>query len=148
MSLFCSWSLGLLVSANAFAGIGQPIAKIDAWDVHLKSDSMTDKKICTAVYNGNGGIQYTLRDFAIGNLVWPTGYRYRLDDKKASPMIATINAEKKVGAVVIMDPKVLKELLSAKRLRLQILANGQYDYDIDISGLSKVNAFLKSPKCN
>lgn len=148
MLRICFVALGLLVSASAFAGIGQPVAKIDAWDVHLTSDSMTDKKICTAVYNGNAGIQYTLKDFAIGSLIWPTTYRYRLDDKKASPTISTSNAERKVGAVVIMDPKILKELLSSKRLRLQILANGQYDYDIDISGLPKVYAFLKSSKCN
>ncbi|WP_137279218.1 hypothetical protein [Pseudomonas rhizoryzae] len=143
-------ALGLLISASAFAGIGQNIDTIDGWSVHLSSDSMTDKKTCTAVYIKNRGVQYTFDSFAIGDLSWPTSYRYRFDDGKASPTIDTTDVERKIGAVVIMDPKFLEQLLTSKRVRIQVLANGnrQLDYDVDVSQLPSVNEFLKSPRCN
>lgn len=137
----------LAVNANA-AGLGEKIDKVGGWDIYLSTDSMTDKKKCLAVYAEDRKAQYQPDGFAIGNISWPTSYRYRLDDKPASPTKLTEDAEKKVGAVVFLNEKFISELRQSKRLRMQISGNKDYEIDINTSDLPEVDKYLRSSRCN
>lgn len=135
-------------ASSAYADLGEKIASFENWDIYRSQDSMTDKTECVAAYKANRRIQFTATSFAIGGLVWPEAYRYRIDSKKPSELFFNDDIGKKMGAIVIDRRQYYQEILGSDRFRMQVNTSSKtVDFDVNTSDLIPVQKRLLANDC-
>lgn len=139
--------VAVVLAAPAYAAFGEKVSSIDGWTVYKSKDSMTDKVSCIATFGEGNKVQFTGDSFAIGGIVWPEAYEYRVDDQKVRPLEITSRSERQVGAVVITEKSKVSEIVQSKRVRFRVTAHKMADFDINTSGLPKVKQYLESNSC-
>lgn len=138
----------LLVSQLALADDEKKVATFGKWDVYYSKDIMTDKPSCVARYKGKENAQLTVSSFAVGSLIYPDGYEYRLDDEPSSAMQINGNTGKRIGAIIIDKKSIVDKLISSKRLRIQIVGGKLYQFDISLSGASSAHEKMVELGCD
>lgn len=137
----------LMASFAAFGGLGDKKAVIEGWEIYRQVDIMTDEVSCIATYKGKSKIQLDDGALAVGGVVYPEGYQYRIDDQPQSSMQLTSSSEKQVGAVII-EGDLFKEVLKSKRFRIQVIGTALTTFDLDMSAAPAVIAKFKELGCS
>src|SRR5262249_40851761 len=126
------------------------IAQSKNWSVRRETDPMTDKPSCTGLYKDRFDIQLSSKALNIdmrkkGGI---KGIKLRYDDEPAQQLRLASDAEKEVSVVDITGPE-FRKLLSAKRLRVQILTflSSVQEEDINLDGLVEMYNIVMSAQC-
>jgi hypothetical protein len=117
-----------------------------SWQVIRKIDPMTDKKNCTAIYQGNWKIQGTAKGMYV-SLKGRGGvkaYELRIDDKPSDKMRLANDIEKSISAADLSHS--FDRIYNSTRVRLQVLTilGGIVLEDIDTSGFKDAIDFIAS----
>lgn len=109
-----------------------------AWAVDETVDGMTDKKSCTALYNGAWTVQASINKFFISmrGRGGVKGYRLRFDDDQALEMRLATEAERKLSAVILSGGD-FDRVYNGKRLRVSVFTvlSDVIVEDVDLTGL-------------
>ena len=119
---------------------GKEVFKSGNWTVLRDQDPMSDKVVCTGIYQGDFKFQLTEHDFYVRILGGVQSVRLRFDDEPAQALRLASEMEKKINAVDIKGAD-FERVLTAKRLRMQVgtLIRGLNEIDLDLIGLREAH---------
>lgn len=131
------------------AGFGEPIAKSGNWSLHRSLHAVTDEPSCVAIYKDRFEIQLDENDLFISvrERGGVSSVVFRFDDRPAKEPRPASESESRMRSVNLHGSE-FEELLSSKRLRLQIRTpdGDVIEEDLDLDGVKEVQReFLRSP---
>lgn len=134
-----------VLAAPASSSPGSVAFKSGAWSVERKLDPMTDKTVCTAYLTTDPEVQGNPRNFFVSfrERGGVESYNLRIGDAPPKGKRTATKMEQKVGAVILGS--LVKEVYSAKRLRLQVktLLGGLLTEDIDLTGFRESVDYIR-----
>jgi hypothetical protein len=132
------------------ADFGEPIARSGNWSVHRSLHAITDEPSCVAIYKDRFEIQLDENDLFISlrERGGVSSVVLRFDDRPAKEARPASEAERRMRTVNLHGPE-FEELLSSKRLRLQIRTpdGTVIEEDLDLDGAKKVQRELRRSPC-
>jgi hypothetical protein len=134
----------------ASANFGEPIARSGNWTVRRTLHTITDEPSCVAIYKDRFEIQLDENDLFVSlrGRGGVSSIVLRFDDKPAEELRPASETEKKIGAVNLRG-REFEELMSSKRLRMQIrtTADITIEEDLDLNGAKEVQGELMGSQC-
>ena len=134
----------------ASANFGEPIAKSGNWTVRRTLHTITEEPSCVAIYEDRFEIQLDEDDLFISlrGRGGVSSVVLRFDDKPAEQLRPASETEKNVRAVNLRG-REFEELMSSKRLRMQIrtTADATIEEDLDLNGVREVHAEFMGSQC-
>jgi len=125
------------------------ISKSGHWSVRKEKDFMTDETSCVALYKDRFDIQLNLGRFFLdmSGKGGVKGFEYRIDEQ--NPQIGIPDKLHKETGIVELDGSNFQQLLSAKRIRIQVLTvlGDIVEEDIDLTGLAEIYPTLTGSMC-
>jgi len=134
----------------ASANFGEPIASSGNWTVRRTLHAITDEPSCVAIYKDRFEIQLDENDLFVSlrGRGGVSSVVLRFDDQPAKELRPASETEKIVGAVNLCG-REFEELMSSKRLRMQIrtTADATIEEDLDLRGVKKVHGEFTGSQC-
>jgi len=112
------------------------ILRSGSWDVHRTQDAMSDKAVCTGVYDTRYEIQLGDNALTIGVADRLKSVRLRFDDETAQAPRAATSSENRNSRIEI-EGRDFAEALNSHRLRYEAVTAGDLTVagDLDLSGI-------------
>lgn len=139
---FCVAAFG---SAQAGLKDAAKVGTFGNWTILRDVDKMTDKVVCTGVYQQDYATQLTDQGLYISVKGGLSSVTLRFDELPARPMRLAEKIEKDVRAVMLEGPD-FDLAVSSTRLRGQVLTliSGVQTFELDLTGIREAVANIKA----
>jgi hypothetical protein len=122
------------------------VFKAGSWHVAQKLDAMTDKKSCTALYQGAWTIQGTTDTLyvSLSGRGGVKAYWLRIDDEPADELRLASDIERKISAADLGHS--FNRIINSKRVRLQVstILSTLLVEDINMAGFKEAVDYMKA----